>query len=254
MKFSGPYQPRLVHEQPILYLPSTSADFIGRGLGPDWIVDGSPLVTHPLPTAGFDTQFRRTRITSVAVTADQNLGLRLTNSNDYCLWRGNAESRGGFHFSARFIVFAIPDTDIRFFCGLTVKTDGQCITDTVQINTIGLWCDATDAASLSIVSRAGSGSATKNALTDAHTLTAGTLYEFVMIANPNDDHVVTQLINLETDAVISSQNIFTTLPASTAMMGPQVGLSNASNVVGGDTALDIVSVYCRPNLSLVPQG
>lgn len=253
MKHSGPYQPRLVHEQPILYLPSTGADVAGRGLGPDWAMAAGATVTHVTPSAGFTTQFRRTRFTSVAVTVDQELGVHLPNAADASIWRGNATNRGGFYFSTRFMVNAIPDTDVRFFAGLSNQTTAVCVSNTVAGHAVGLWCDDTDATDLKLVTRDGT-TTTKTDLTTDADLTAGTLYEFVMIGNPNGGPVVTQLLNVGTGAVLNDQNINVTMPGTTTFLAPQVGLSNASNVVGGDTSLDIISIYARPNIRLTAEG
>lgn len=251
MKHSGPFQPRLSHESPLLYLPSTGTDATGRGLGAAWTRDGgSGTVSHPALGNTFVTEMPRTRITSTAASNNE-LGVR--NVMAAC-WRGNAASRGGFYFSARFLVQAVPATSVRFFAGLTAGTGaGVCVSDTVPNNSVGLWCDSGDASSLSIVTK-GTGSATKTALTTPETLTVGRLYEFVMICNPNQSVLVTNLINFGTDALLTTQNVSATMPTSTVFMAPQVGLSNAANAAGGDTALDIISVYARPNHRLVPAG
>ena len=254
MRHSGVWHPRLDCEQPILYLPASGTTLTGRGLGPDWAGDGVAVVSHPTPASGFTTQFRRTRFTSAA-SADNELGVHLPNAADMSCYRGSVASRGGFFFRAWFMVNAIPNTTIRFFAGLSAATTGVCLSDTVPANTVGLWCDTTDAGSLTVVTNdASAGSSTKNALASAHTLTAGTLYEFTMQSNPAQGSIVTQLVNKGTDAVIGSQNVSATMPATTTMMGPQVGLSNAANAAGGDTSLDIILIYARPNLKLVPDG
>lgn len=256
MKHSGPYQPRLVHEQPSLYLPNGS-DATGGGIGPLWARDGgSGTVSHPAPATTYLTEMMRTRITSTAANNNE-LGVRCSLAS---CWRGNAASRGGFYFSARFLVNAIPATSIRFFAGLTASlTTGVCVSNTVLDDTVGLWCDSTDAAALSLVGRDNT-TTTKNTLSTPTTLTAGVLYEFIMICNPgNQGSIVTQLVNYGTQALLWTQNISinqTTLfgPRSTIFLAPQCGLSNALNAVGGDTALDIISVYARPNHLLVPLG
>jgi hypothetical protein len=187
--------------------------------------------------------------------ADQELGVHLPNAEDASVWRGNAANLGGFYFSARFMVNTRTFTNIRCFVGLSAQTGaGVCISDTVPNNTIGLWCDSTDAASLSVVTKAAAG-ATKNALTTATTLTTGILYEFVMIANPNQANtILTQLINVGSGSIISSQSVSATLPTATVFMAPQAGMSNAANLGASNTVFDIVSIYARPNQLLIPSA
>ena len=260
MKHSGPYQPRLVHEQPILYLPASGAVVTGRGLGPDWDMAVGATVTHVTPSSGFTTQFRRTRFTSAAAVADQELGVHLPNAADASIWRGNVDTGpnpdvyyGGFYFSTRFMVNAIPDTDVRFFAGLSNQVVGVCVSDTVAGHCVGLWCASTHATDLKLLTMDGTTATATDLTTDAD-LTAGTLYEFVMIGNPGGSSIVTQLLNVGLGTVLNEQNINTTMPSETTFMAPQVGLSNAANVVGGDTSLDIISIYARPRLRLAPEG
>jgi len=166
---------------------------------------------------------------------------------------------GGFYFSARFMVNAIPNTSIRLFVGLSA---GAAVCKTAfastPANTVGLWCDSTDAGNLTILTADATPTPHTTTLQTAQTLTAGTLYEFVMIANPSPSGtpgtIVTNLINVGTDALLTSQNVSVNAPASTAFMAPQIGLSNRGNTAGGDCSLDVISVYLRPNLRLTPLG
>jgi len=260
MKPPGTHEPRLSHEQIMHYLPATGTDGTGSGVGPAWMAGTDAVVSHPAPSSGFITEFRCTRFTSPAA-ANKHLGVLFASSDHCCAYRGSSNPRGGFYFRALFKVNAIPNNDIRFFCGVSAQTGtGIAISNTVPANTVGLWCDDTDSAALSLVTVNGSSSATKTTLTNAETLTAGTLYEFIMICNPNQSVIVTQLNDFSdgTDGVLgtvlNSQNVSATMPSSTAMMAPQVGLGNAANATGGDCALDIMSIYLRPNLKLAPSG
>jgi hypothetical protein len=245
------YEPVMRREQPILYLPSVGTTLTGGGIGPPWAGDGVAVVSHPAPAAGFVTEWQRTRFTSAA-SADNECGVHLPNK---VVYRGNATSRGGFFFSALFSVFDIPDTTIRFFAGLSAGA-AVCLSNVVPANSVGLWCDTTDAGNLTIVTTDNVGGVTKAALASAHTLTAGVLYEFVLRCNPNTggNTLVTQLNNFGTDTVIASQTVGATMPLNTVFMAPQVGLSNAAHAAGGDVVLDLYNVYLRPNLRLVPLG
>ena len=257
------YEPVQYREGVILYLPASGTVITGRGLGPDWAFDGIGTVSHPAPGATFATQFPRTRVTSVAGTQNQELGAHLPNASDARAWRGNAASRGGFYFACRFMVNAIPATTIRFFCGLSAATSGVCkaaVSGSGPPNTVGLWCDTGDSANLTILNVDNAGAFQKMPLQSSQTLTAGVVYEFVMICNPAtaggpQGTIVTNLINVSTGALLCTQNPGTNLPASTAFMAPQIGLSNGTaNLAGGDTSLDWMSVYLRPNLLLTPTG
>ena len=260
MKPAGTHEPRLSHEQVMLYLPATGTDGTGAGIGPSWTAGSGATVSHPTPSAGFSTEFRCTRFTSPAA-ADKHLGVYFSNADHCCAYLGSATSRGGFYFRALFKVNAIPNNAIRFFCGLSAQVGtGLCTSNTPPANSVGLWCDDTDSAALSLMTCNNSGTKTKTALTTPETLTAGRLYEFIMICNPNQSVVVTQLNNYADTSggalgtVLNSQNANTNLPANTVMMAPQLGLGNAANATGGDCSLDIMSIYLRPNLKLIPTG
>ena len=252
MKASGPYQPFLGHEQLYLYLPGTGTDGTGKGIGPAWLAGTGAVVSHPTPASGFATEFRRTRFTSDAV-ANRHLGVMMANADHACALRGSAANRGGFDFCTRFIVNAIPNNAIRFFAGLSAQTGtGIGVAAGLPVNSIGLFCDETDSAALCIGQRAAG--AQDKSQTLSHTLTAGTIYEFRMFCYPNQTLVVCNLVNLGTDSLIATINAQAALPVNTVMMAPQVALGNAANAGGGDTALDIISIYLRPNLLLVPLG
>jgi len=246
------YEPLIHLEQPTLYLPTTGTDITGGGLGPAWVGDGVAVVSHPAPSAGFTTQFPRRRFTSVAGT-NEELG---AHSPLLSAWRGNAAKLGGFYFSCRFMVNAIPDTAVRLFVGLSA---GAAVCKTAfasaPANTIGLWCDSTDAGSLSILTVDSTPTRFSTPLGTAQTLTAGKLYEFVMICNPGGQStIVTNLIDVGLGTLLSTQNPGSNLPLNTAFMAPQVGLSNAAHNAGGDCSLDVIHCYLRPNLRLTPLG
>jgi hypothetical protein len=254
------YEPTLRRESPILYLPASGANVTGRGLGPDWDRTGAGTVTHPTPTATFLGQFPRTRVTSAA-SQNNELGVHLPNASDARLWRGNATSRGGFFFSTQFIVNAILNNNVRLFAGVSAQTGtGVCISNTVPANTVGLWCDDADGANLTIVTTDNAAAKTKTVLKNASgvdtplTLAAGVLYEFVMICNPNQAVIVTYIVDISADTLLRTQNVGSTMPLNTAMLAPQVGLSNAQNAAGNDHSFDVISIYARPNLRLTPLG
>lgn len=252
MKHSGQFQPRLVHEQPILYLPGTGNSVAGRGLGPDWArAADAATVSHPAPASTFETQFRRTRVASSA-GANEELGIHLPNAEDLSIWRGNAAKLGGFYFSSRFRVNAMPAAGVRFFCGLSAANVGQCIADNWSAGGVGLWCGTANAGAFQLSSStAGGAPPTSVAYQNNPVLTVGKLYEFVMVDNPGSGStVVTALYDLSTGTLLGTTNVGGPLPADNVFMGPQIGMSNAG--LGAGYSLDIVSVYARPNLLLDP--
>jgi len=253
------FEPTMRRESSVLYLPAGGSSLVGRGVGPDWAGDGLPAITHPALGNTFETQFPRTRFTSAA-SNNNELG---AHCPAFYAWRGNAASRGGFFFSARFMVNAILNNNLRLFAGLSASATGVCKADVSgsgPANTIGLWTDRTDGASLKILNVDNSGAFEKLPLKDTGgnsitvTLTAGVVYEFVMLANPNGGLIVTYLINVSTDTLLCTQNAGANLPSTTAFMAPQVGLSNALNAAGGDHSFDLINCYLRPNLLLTPTG
>jgi hypothetical protein len=246
----------LAHEQPIIYQPG-SGSTLGGGYGttPAW-ASTCGNISHPVPTStSYITQFRRSRFTSVATTQNQELGARIGAADGVCAWRGNASQRGGFYFSCRFVINSFPaNNNIRMFVGLTAQTSaGVCISTGIPNNTIGLWVDEFQAGKLNTIARDTTGTSVVN-LQNAPLFATGILYEWVMIANPNQGVVVTQLINVGTNTLIATQNPSANLPVNTAFLAPQFGLSNVTNVTGGDCSFDVYGMYLRPNLLLLQTG
>jgi len=271
MRHSGPYQPFMGYEQPLLWMPSTGTDATGAGVGPPWVTSSTCTVATVSVGTTYQTQFRRTRFSSSGGNADENLGVNFNNSDVCCLWRGNSDTgptipqyRGGFFYLARFIATTIPaSTTVRLFAGVSaqVGTDNAvCQSNTVPANTMGLWIDTTDSLTFKLVTCDSGATATKATLGAGFTLTAGELYEFRMIVNPNQSVVVNQLFKLgtlsggeRTQTLLATQNTSSTLPSATTFMAPQVGMSNGTaNLTAADTEFDVVCVYARPNLGLTP--
>jgi hypothetical protein len=260
----------LVHEQPLVYMPSTGADAGGRGLGPAWVTDAAVAVTHPAPTNSFGGQFRCTRFTSPAV-ANKGLGVFQNNADGALCWRGDAASRGGFYFAARFRINAIPDFAIRLFVGLSALTGAAaCSTNFVPQNSVGLFLDTGRAGSLCIGTNDSLGGQQLNELKlsngsySPHTIVVGTIYEFVIIQNPTPattpGTIVTLLYDLTATAsngLIRTQNmpdggVGSVVPDAGVFMAPQCMLGNAAHAAGGDCSFDVLSVYARPNQRLLP--
>jgi hypothetical protein len=252
------FEPAFFQEQAVSYLPTTGAVITGGGIGPNWINDGLAVVTHPALGNTFNTQFPRTRFTSAA-SANNELGVHLPTA---IAWRGDAAKRGGFFFSCRFRIHARPDFLIRMFAGLSAGA-AVCKNDVVPANSVGFWVDTTDAGNITIVSTDNAAGAHKTPLRNISgtptTLTLATdfIYEFRIHANPNQGTIVTQIYDVLGDVILRTQNVpdsGTNTPLNSVFMAPQVGLSNAAHAGGGDTALDIMNIYLRPNLRPTPIG
>lgn len=256
MKYASTHQPGLLREQPILYLPDSTNSPAGRGLGPDWASDGVSVVSHPLPTGSFAGQFRKTRFTSAAVTANQELGVHLSDAMLWCgasLTSPYTTSIGGFHFLSRFRINAIPNNAIRLFVGVSSQLGAGVVIDPAgnwPNDTAGLWVDTGSGLVATPAYRAAGGGAPTLAGSNYGALVVGDVYEYQTICIPAASTLVTTLRNLSTETLISSGQINTARPTNTVMMAPQVGLSNAGNVIGGDVSFDIMSIYARPNLRL----
>jgi len=255
------YEYGLWKNQPMLYLPDTGTSLNGGGFGPtNWTNSGAPtVVSHPQPAStDFVTQHRRTRITSGATTTNQELGIHLPNNDQLCFWRGNAANLGGFYVDVKFKVQAIPATSVRLFCGLSSLNTAVCVTDTPGGSAIGLWCDTGDAGNLTLLRSDGTRekiTLLRNGGNVTETLATGKAYRFKLWALPNGNQIGYQLLNLTNNSLIAhGMNTSGHTPGTATFMAPQVGLSNGTaNTTGGDTALDILSLYARPNLSYQPQ-
>ena len=273
MKHTGDFHPRLEFEQPYWWLPGSAGSAVGTGFGPVWVPGAGAVVSSPAPTATFIGQHRRNRFTSdAAATPDMELGIHLGNTEDCHAWLGTLDTapnpdhyRGGFYLSCIFRINALQTTASRFFCGYSSQIGGGIVTANVPpANTVGLWCATGDAMVARLVGVNAAGTATTaptDRLNGPITLTAGTLYRWVMIQNPTANSIVTQLYNLSSQdslaGLISSTNqgVSTTMSTSMAtMMAPQCGLSNAANVGASATSLDIMSLYSRPNLKFRQHG
>lgn len=232
------------------YVPSTGTTGTGSGtgFGPVWTSGGT--VSHPTPSStapAISNQMRRTRYANVVTTTDQTLGIKAEAADTLNYWRGNAAGLGGFFYCARFIVELYPASTVRLFAGLTASSATYVVaSDTVLNNTCGLWHDTTDpsngAGAFNFVTR-DTTTTTKQQITLANAIAAGNSYDFYMWCAPNGSTLYWRLDDIVNNVVYEG-NTTTTLPASTAFMGPQCAMSNGTaNITVTTTAIGIAGVY-----------
>jgi hypothetical protein len=267
------WQRGLQHFNGVLFLPN-SVDGTGGGLGSAWSTDTAAAgitITHTGGSTAFDTQLKRTIYTQVVTATNQELGPRLKNAGDYQFWLGNntvsdKDYLGGFYFSTIFRIGAWQADTGRLFAGLTASTNPVCISDTEPANTIGLWHETTDGQDelyIVAVTNAGSpGGVTKVQITDNSgavspavnapgILAAGVTLMFEMWAFPSAVGTVNTNIrlakfNATTKAV--TEVVWHAVgggPLNTAMMAPQVQMSNGTaDTTAGHYAIEVANVYC----------
>lgn len=228
----------------VWYMPNTGTTN-GLNFGAPWVAGGT--ISHPTPSStapAIANQIKRTRYANIVTTTNQVLGTGAFASGTQQFWRGNAAGLGGFFFFARFGVELWPAATVRLFCGLSASTTAVVASDTVVNDTIGLWHDTTDAATvLSLVTR-NTATTTKTAITGTPTLAAAQWFDFYMFAKPNDSTVYYRLDDLNAGTTIVDTSIATTLPTATAFMGPECHMSNGTaNITVTTTAIGINRIY-----------
>lgn len=243
-------QPAIFQNRCLLYVPSTGTTGTGSGtgFGPVWTSGGT--VSHPTPSTtapAVSNQMRRTRYANVVTTTNQTLGIKAAAADTLNYWRGNAAGLGGFFYAARFIVELYPASTVRIFAGLTASSATYVVaSDTVLNNTCGLWHATTDpssgANSFNFVTR-DTTTTTKQSIALSNAIAAGNSYDFYMWCAPNGSEIFFRLEDV-VNGVSYTGSSTTTLPASTAFMGPQCAMSNGTaNTTVTTTAIGIAGVY-----------
>lgn len=233
LKYIGPsgidqvVQDKISENGQVLYLPNGGST-VGLSLGLAWTTGGT--VSHPTPAStspAIYNQQKRTRWANVVTTTNQILGLR-TATAEKRFWRGNAAGLGGFNFHARFAIGLWPAATVRLFVGLNDSNAGYVISDTLTGNGCGLWHDTAEAATvLNFVTRDGT-TATKAAITLATALAAAQCFDFWMWSAPNGGVIGYKLVELNTGTTLVDTTTSTTIPLTTAFMGPELAMSNGT--------------------------
>jgi len=263
---SSQWQRGLQHFNGCLFVPNSSTA-AGNGLGGVWTT-GVGTITHATVGTAFDTQLKRTIYTQVVTTTDQELGPRLSNAGDYQFWLGsNTASEhdylGGFYFSTIFRIGAWAANTGRIFAGLSADANPMCVSDTEKANSIGLWHETTDGADeFYAVAVTSGGAATKTKLTQTSgavspvvnapgILAAGVTLLFEMWAFPSSVGTINTNVRLskfDATAKAVTEVVWNAIgggPASTAMMAPQVQMSNGTaDTTAGHYAIEVANVYC----------
>jgi hypothetical protein len=251
LKYIGPagvdqvIQDKISENGVVLYLPNNGST-VGLNLGLGWTTGGT--VSHPTPSStspAIYNQQKRTRWANVVTTTNQILGLR-TAVAEKRFWRGNAAGLGGWNFHARFAIGLWPAATVRLFVGLNDSTAGWVASDTLTGNGCGLWHDTTEAATvLNFVTRDGT-TATKAAITLATALAAGQCFDFWMYCPPNGGSIGYALRELNTNTLLVDTTTQTTIPLTTAFMGPELAMSNGTaNITVTTTAFELAGFSCQ---------
>lgn len=248
-------QTALFQNRILLYVPltGTTGTGAGSGLGPSWAVGGT--VSHPTPTStapAIANQMRRTRFANVVTTTNQTLGIKASSTDQINYWIGNAAGLGGFFFAARFIVELYPASTVRIFAGMQSSSGVYVVaSDIVTNNSCGLWHDTTDpstgAGAFNFVTRNAT-TTTKQQITLANAIAAGSAYDFYMFCAPNGTTIYWRLDDIN-NAVTYENSTSTTLPVNTVFMGPQCAMSNGTaNITVTTSAIGIAGVYTESDL------
>nr|MBP9757445.1 hypothetical protein [Candidatus Paceibacterota bacterium] len=252
-KWKGPsgvdtaFQPALFGNQITLFNPSTGTvgTGAGTGIGPAWTSNGT--VTHPTPSTAapaVSNQMKRTRYANIVTTQNQQLGPRFNAASERLYWRGDAPGLGGFFFFTRFVVELYPAPTVRIFAGLAgTANTGPVISDTVTVQSAGLWHDTTDNSStFNFLTRSASAT-TKTPIALSNPIAAGNSYDFYMYAKPNDTVIYYRLVDIVNDVVYEGSTS-STLPADTTFMQPQVQMSNGTaNTTVTTVAIGVNRIY-----------
>jgi hypothetical protein len=245
----------------------------GTGAWDKWD-PGDGTITHATVGTAFDTQFKRTIYTNDA-THNRALGPRKANAGDYQFWLGDKRFCGGFYFSTVFRLEGWNDAG-RLFVGLTAGANANCISDTLQNNSMGFFHKSTDGANIiNFVTRDNAGTELTQVVADA-THAVGVLatgvtllweiWHFPNGIDPAAAGITAMPVNWKlslfdtangTDSVpkplnrvkkqtyneISFSSRTTTI---TTMFAPQVQMSNAADGTVGRFSIGAANVYCAP--------
>lgn len=227
------------------YLPNGGTT-VGLNYGIAWTSGGT--VSHPTPAStapAIYNQQKRTRWANVVTTTNQVLGLR-TATAEKRYWCGNAAGLGGWSFHARFAIGLWPAATVRLFVGLNDSNTGWVVSDTLTGNGCGFWHDTTEAATvLNFVTRNGT-TATKAPFTLDAALAAGQAFDAYIWCAPNGGSIGYALIELNTGTVLVDTTTSTTIPLTTAFMGPELAMSNGTaNITVTTSAFELSSHSCQ---------
>jgi hypothetical protein len=188
--------------------------------------------SHPaLASTNLRTQMRRTNYVS-GTTASAGCG---TRSNQTMAWRGNAAGFGGFFYSARVALSAVPASVSNAFVGLRATTaviaagtEPSALTDIV-----GFGFDRADT-SWQVMTNDASGAADKTALGANFPIDTSSVYDVALYAPPNGSAIYYWIKNLGTGNTASG-TLSSNLPTAATFLSLHIYMSMNS----GSTAVGI---------------
>ena len=200
--------------------------------------------------------------------------MRKKNAGDYQFWLGDKRFCGGFYMSTVFRIEAWNSDAGRLFIGLTNGANANCVSDTLQNNSMGLFHKSTDGANiLNFVTRDNVGSEASQVVADAThavgALAAGATLLWEMWHYPNGiSPAAAGMTGVTSNWKLSvfdtangsdgkannrvkklswNENTFVNAAAVlTKMFAPQVQMSNGADTTAGHFSIGIANVYCAP--------
>lgn len=241
-----PFQAAFFGNNIIMYFPTSSTNGGTATLntfGISWTAGGT--VSHPTPAAGVVTQIHRTRYANVVTTTNQTLGIMATAAGLPLFYRGNSAGLGGFFFMCRFTIELWPANTCRIFVGLSDSATAQVTLDIASMtgNLCAFAHDTTDGANVMwFITR--DNTTTHKTTLAGFNITAGQGYDFYMFCKPNDSTIYYRVDDINAGTTIIDTSETNNLPTNTAMMGPQIHMSNGTaNITATTVAPSINRVY-----------
>lgn len=236
-KFVGPsgidsaIQPALFQNRVILWTPGTGTAPLYSGQTATLAATAS----HPTPTAGaIGTVIARTQFTT-STTAGNAAGLR---SPVQTILIGNATSRGGFFYNARFNQGSLHTTGAQKMVGLASSTAALAGEPSSSMaDFVGMCLDSTDT-NWQFSRRTGSGAATKIDLGVA--AAANQLFELTMFMAPSGTKLnvrIQQFNNDGSSTILLDTSYDTVLPAVTTFMGLHFQVRNGALAAAHNMAM-----------------
>jgi len=236
-KFIGPsgvdsaLQPALFQNRCILWTPGTGTAPLYSGQ------TGTVGATcsHPTPTVGaIGTVISRAQFTTTT-TAGNAAGLRSPLATALI---GNATSRGGFFYNARFNQGSLHTTGVQKMVGLSSSTAALAGEPSSSMNDfVGMCLDSTDA-NWQFSRRTGTGAATKINLGVA--AAANQLFELTMFIPPSGTSLTVRILQWNNDGsstVLLDDSYNTVLPAVTTFLGLHFQVRNGALAAAHNMAL-----------------
>jgi hypothetical protein len=234
-------QTNIYSNQIILVKPNTGA--VATSIIGGAKTEGGTLSHPALATTNFMTKQRRAQWTNVVTTANQFLGLRITDAQCF---RSSAANEGGFHFFARF-AFPLFPAATRVFVGLASLLTGVQVTgdpSAAAEDHIGLAMDSADT-NLTIMAKDGTTN-TKNAIGGGLARAANDTYDLHIFSKQNGTVIGVRLDRVTAAGVVSNlldTTYATNIPRQNIFLAPVVAMSNVAITGVGSVTIALMSMY-----------